>query len=204
MAAGVGNWDAFVRLGQWDIGTAPPMALGVGAAGAIRAVGEGAGGWSAGDAVMTHAVPVREQGAWSEQLIVDGELLAAKPDGVSWEEAAAFSVPALTAAQALEEVIVTDRGGPVLVNGAGGVTGGLIAALARLRGATVIATAGPASVERLVRLGVDKVLDYHDADWPRAVRMLTGGAGVPSAVNAARGGESATLSAVTGGGRLAP
>jgi NADPH:quinone reductase-like Zn-dependent oxidoreductase len=52
MAAGVGNGDEFVRLGQWDIGTAPPMALGVEAAGAIRAVGESVGRWSVGDAVV--------------------------------------------------------------------------------------------------------------------------------------------------------
>ena len=102
MAAGVGNWDEFVRLGEWDIGVAPPMALGVEAAGVVRAVGERVHRWSAGDAVMTHGVPVREQGTWSEQLIVDSDLLALKPDAVSWEESAAFSVPGLTAAQALE------------------------------------------------------------------------------------------------------
>jgi NADPH:quinone reductase-like Zn-dependent oxidoreductase len=202
-AAGVGNWDEFVRLGQWDIGTTPPMALGVEAAGVVSAVGDGVDQWSVGDAVMTHGVPVREQGAWSQQLIADGELLGPKPDGVPWEEAAAFSVPALTAAQALGEVLAPDGGGSVLVNGAGGVTGGLVATLARLRGYPVIATAGPRSVERLRRLGIDQVLDYHDANWPRAVRELTEAAGVSAAVNAARGGEAATLSAVTDGGRFA-
>jgi len=203
MAAGVGNWDEFVRVGDWDIGRRPPMALGVEAAGVVTAIGGRNSRWAPGDAVMTHSVPVREQGAWSEQLIVDGDLLAPKPKDVPWEEAAAFPVPALTAAQALLEVITPDADGLVLVNGAGGVTGGLTAALAWLWGARVIATAGLASAERLHRLGVEAVYDYHDRDWPKAVRALTNGIGVPAAVNAARGGEPATLSAVAEGGRFA-
>jgi NADPH:quinone reductase-like Zn-dependent oxidoreductase len=203
MAAGVGNWDEFVRVGDWDIGPSPPMALGVEAAGVVTQTGARVSRWAPGEDVMTHTVPVREQGAWSEQLIVDGDLLAPKPKDVPWEEAAAFPVPALTAAQALQEVITPDEDGVVLVNGAGGVTGWLTAALAWLSGARVIATAGPASAERLHRLGVEAVYDYHDRDWPQAVRALTNGIGVPGAVNAARGGELATLSAVAERGRFA-
>ena len=37
-AAGVGNWEEFVRTGEWDVGRAPPMALGVEAAGTITAI----------------------------------------------------------------------------------------------------------------------------------------------------------------------
>ena len=203
MAAGVGNWDEFVRVGDWDIGRRPPMALGVEASGVVTKIGGHNSRWAPGDAVMTHAASVREQGAWSEQLIADGDLLAPKPTDVPWEEAAAFPVPALTAAQALLEVITPNADGLVLVNGAGGVTGGLTAALAWLWGARVIATAGPASAERLHKLGVEAVYDYRDRDWPQAVRALTNGIGVPAAVNAARGGEPATLSAVAEGGRLA-
>ena len=193
MAAGVGNWDEFVRVGDWDIGRSPPMALGVEAAGVVTAIGGRISRWRPGEEVITHAVPVREQGAWSEQLIADGNLLAPKPEDVPWGEAAAFPVPALTAAQALRKVITPDTDGLLLINGAGGVTGGLTAALARLWGARVIATAGPASAERLKRLGVETVYDYHDRDWPQAVRALTHGTGVPAAVNAASGGEPATL-----------
>jgi NADPH:quinone reductase-like Zn-dependent oxidoreductase len=39
MAAGVGNWDEFVRTGGWDVGARPPMALGVEAAGRVVAAG---------------------------------------------------------------------------------------------------------------------------------------------------------------------
>jgi NADPH:quinone reductase-like Zn-dependent oxidoreductase len=45
-AAGVGNWDDIVRVGDWDVGRTPPMALGVEAAGIIAALGPGRGGRS--------------------------------------------------------------------------------------------------------------------------------------------------------------
>jgi NADPH:quinone reductase-like Zn-dependent oxidoreductase len=203
-AAGVGNWDEFVRTGGWNVGSRPPMALGVEASGVITALGNDLTDWSVGDEVMTHPVPLRDQGAWSEQLIVGGHLLASKPELVSWEVAATFPVPALTASKALDEAIGPhaddDR---LLVHGAGGVTGGLVVQLARLRGISVIATAGPRSVDALTRLGVDAVLDYHDNRWPEVVRELTEGAGVTAAVNAARGQERRALSTVADGGRLA-
>jgi NADPH:quinone reductase-like Zn-dependent oxidoreductase len=202
-AAGVGNWDEFVRLGDWNIGRSPPMALGVEAAGVVTAVGGRIGRWAPGDNVLTHAVPVREQGAWSQQLIADGDLLAPRPDHVSWEEAAAFSVPALTAAQALREVIPPNSNGPLFINGAGGVTGGLIAALARLQGIRVIATAGPASAKRLEQLGLEAVYDYHNPDWVQAVLDVTQRAGVAAAINATPGGESKALSTVADRGRFA-
>ena len=62
MAAGVGDWDEFVRTGGWDVGARPPMALGVEAAGTVMAAGQAVSDWAPGDAVMTHPVPLRDQG----------------------------------------------------------------------------------------------------------------------------------------------
>jgi len=45
-ACGVGNWDEFARTGDWDLGTRPPMALGVEAAGLVAAVGDQVAGSS--------------------------------------------------------------------------------------------------------------------------------------------------------------
>jgi NADPH:quinone reductase-like Zn-dependent oxidoreductase len=203
-AAGVGNWDEFVRAGGWDVGARPPMALGVEASGVITALGDDVAEWSIGDEVMTHPVPLRDQGAWSEQLIAGSDVLASKPESVSWEEAAAFPVPALTAYQALAEALGPDaRNDRLLVHGAGGVTGRLVVELARLRGIAVIATAGPRSADALRSLGVDAVLDYHDDRWGQVVRELTQGAGVTAAVNAARGEERRVLATVADRGRLA-
>jgi NADPH:quinone reductase-like Zn-dependent oxidoreductase len=94
-------------------------------------------------------------------------------------------------------------GEQLLVNGASGATGGLLVALAVLHGAQVIATAGPASRQRVAALGADHVIDYHDPDWPSQVRALTGGRGVTAAANAAPAGSAAALRAVADDGRLA-
>ena len=102
-AAGVANWDEFVRTGGWDVGARPPMALGVEAAGTVLAVGHAVGDWAPGDEVMTHPVPLRDQGTWAPQLIAPAALLARKPPSATWEAAAAFPVPALTAEQVLGE-----------------------------------------------------------------------------------------------------
>ena len=164
MAAGVGNWDEFVRTGGWDVGASPPMALGVEAAGTVMAAGQAVSDWARGDAVMTHPVPLRDQGTWAPRLIVPAGLLARKPDGASWEAAAAFPVPALTAGQVLSDTLNVCAGEQLLVHGAGGITGGLLVALAALRGTQVIATAGPSSQQRVTALGARHVTDYHDHD----------------------------------------
>src|SRR5690349_21727300 len=202
-AAGVGNWDEFVRTGGWEVGARPPMALGVEAAGTVMAAGQAVSDWAPGDAVMTHPVPLRDQGTWAPRLIAPAGLLAPKPPGASWEAAAAFPVPALTAEQVLSDTLNVRAGEQPLVPGAGGVTGGLLVALAALRGAQVIATAGPSSRQRVTALGARHVIDYHDQDWPAQVRAVTANRGADAAANAAPGGAASAIEAVADGGRLA-
>jgi NADPH:quinone reductase-like Zn-dependent oxidoreductase len=203
-AAGVANWDEIVRVGDWDVGRRPPLALGVEAAGVVAAVGEDVTSLAPGDEVLTHPVPLRHQGAWAEWLVAPAGVVARKPAGVPWEVAAAFPVPALTADQALTEAASGAAGEWVLVHGAGGVTGGLVVQVAVARGATVAATAGPSSAARVRGYGAHLVLDYHDPDWPTRVRDASpGGRGVGAAVNAARSGAASALQAVADNGRLA-
>jgi NADPH:quinone reductase-like Zn-dependent oxidoreductase len=203
-AAGVGNWDEIVRVGDWDVGHRPPLALGVEAAGIVDTVGEDVTGLARGDEVLTHPLPLRYQGAWAEWLVAPVALVSRKPTVISWETAAAFPVPALTADQALQEAAPVPAGEWVLVHGAGGVTGGLAVQLATARGATVIATAGPSSAARVRGYGARLVLDYHDPDWPARVRDASpDGHGVTAAVNAVRGGAATALQAVARDGHLA-
>jgi NADPH:quinone reductase-like Zn-dependent oxidoreductase len=199
-AAGVGNWDEIVRIGAWDVGRRPPLALGVEAVGVVAAVGEDVTSLAPGDEVLTHPVPLRQQGAWAEWLVAPAAVVARKPAGVPWEVAAAFPVPALTADQALTEAASDPAGEWVLVHGAGGVA----VQLAVARGATVVATAGPSSAARVRGYGAHVVLDYHDPDWPSHMREESpGGLGVGAAVNAARAGAATALQAVADNGHLA-
>jgi len=201
-ACGVGNWDEFARTGGWDLGIRPPMALGVEAAGLVAAAGDQAGGIQAGDRVTVHSLPLREQGAWAEQFIAAARHVAAVPPGISFDAAAALPVPALTADQTIADALQVRAGQTVLVNGAGGVTGGMLVQLAAYRGATVIATAGASSAGRITAMGASTVLDYHQRDWPGQVRVLTSG-GVDAAANAVPSGSAEAVRAVRDGGRLA-
>jgi NADPH:quinone reductase-like Zn-dependent oxidoreductase len=200
-AAGVGNWDELVRIGSWQVGGPAPMALGTEATGTVAAAGSGVAELREGDEVMTHPLPLRRHGTWAEKVLAPAATLAPRPPAASWEACAAFPIPALTAAQALDEALGIESLGWVVVNGAGGVTGGLLVQLAAARGARVIATASAKKAERIRGYGAAEVLDYHD-DWPALVLEITSG-GAPRAVNAAPGQASTTLKAVAGGGRLA-
>jgi NADPH:quinone reductase-like Zn-dependent oxidoreductase len=202
-AAGVADWDEIVRTGGWDVGCSPPMALGVEAAGTVAAVGREVTDSAVGDEVITHPLPLRDQGTWAPELIAPATLLAPKPAGVSWEAAAVFPVPALTAEQVLGETLEVKAGDRLLVNGAGGVTGGLLVQLGALRGAEILATAGPRSHERVTALGARQAFDYHDEHWPERVLAITERSGVSAAVNAAPGGAADAIRAVADGGRLA-
>src|SRR6516164_4561108 len=172
-SAGVGNWDEIARTGGWDLGRQPPMALGVEAAGVLARAGAAA----------------------TDVAVV--------PDAVPFGVAGAFPVPALTADQTLRGALGAGPGATVLVNGASGVTGTLLVALATHLGAEVIATAGARGADRVFAAGAARVLDRRSPDWPGQVRALTGGRGADLAANAAPGGAALALGAVKDGGRLA-
>ena len=200
-AAGIGNWDDLVRAGAWDVGTVPPMALGVEAAGVIIAVGPGEARFAAGDEVLVHSVPLRHQGAWAERFLAPGGHVAAKPTGLDWAVAGALPVPALTASQVVAR-LGCGGGDEALVHGAGGVTGGLLVALAAAAGCRVVATCSPRAADRVRGYGASAVVDYHAADWPsRTLRAASGRFSV--AINAVRGGAPALLPLLADGGHLA-
>jgi threonine dehydrogenase-like Zn-dependent dehydrogenase len=120
------------------------------------------------------------------------------------EAAGALPVPALTADQALDAVTVRPDQ-TVLVHGAGGVTGGVLVALAARRGARVIATASRA--DRPLAMGAVQVLDYHEPDWPERVRAVRDGGRLATITAdlppAERGITLSDIVVVPDGGRLA-
>jgi len=191
-AAGVGNWDEIARNGGWDLGIVPPMALGVEASGIVIAVGSSVHRFAEADEVLTHPVPLRHQGAWADRLVAVEATVARKPPDMSWPTAALFPVPALTAGQVIHHWLQVQRGEPLLIHGAGGVTGGLLVAVA----------ASAQDRERIAAYGAQVVLDYHDTSWPAQARAIFGPHGAPAAVNAVRGGAARLIAMVADGGRL--
>ena len=143
--------------------SAPPLALGVEAAGVVRAIGAAVSRFRVGDEVLTHGVPLQRQGTWAEALLVPEGQAARKPAGMSFPVAGLFPVPALIADQVLSEAVALQRGERILIHGAGGVTGGVLVAVAADLGGWVIATAGPVSAARVRSYGASVVLDYHQS-----------------------------------------
>jgi NADPH:quinone reductase-like Zn-dependent oxidoreductase len=200
-AAGVANWDDLVRTGGWDVGITAPMALGVEAAGAVRQVGASVSRFKAGDDVLTHSAPLRHQGAWAELFVAPEAHVARKPVAMEMAVAGAFCVPALTAYQVLAASLEVQAGELVLIHGGGGVTGGMLAAVAAAMGARVIAVASARDEERLKRFGATAVLD-RASSWRQAAERLAG-SGFPAVVNAVRGATASVLPLVADNGRLA-
>ncbi len=144
-AAGVGNWDQVVRSGDWDVGRAPPLVLGVEASGVVLACGADVAQPRVGDAVLTHPLPLRDQGCWAERL------LARRPGGREtgvdrdFQRRRSFRCPGLTAYEVLVESVAIRAGESLFVHGAGGATGGTIVRTGLALGARVIASAGAAA-----------------------------------------------------------
>jgi NADPH:quinone reductase-like Zn-dependent oxidoreductase len=202
-AAGVGNWDELMRVGQWPSGLQPPHALGVEAAGVVAAVsGPDLEPWL-DRPVLTHTYPFRDGAAWAEHLIAPAGWIVEKPASLGWPEAAVFPVPALTTVQAVAALESTEGsivGSTVLVHGAGGVTGGWIAAALVDAGARVVATAG-SGASRLAAAGVSEIVDRRDREWGRAVQSAAGEP-IRLGVNATPGGAAAVRDLIAPGGRL--
>ncbi|MDO8863675.1 NAD(P)-dependent alcohol dehydrogenase [Haliea sp. E1-2-M8] len=90
---------------------------------------------------------------------------ALKPASLSFEEAAAMPVAAITALQALRDKARLQPGQHVLINGASGGVGSYAVQLAKAMGATVTAVCSGRNAELVRTLGADHVIDYTQEDY---------------------------------------
>lgn len=130
-----------------------PLRLGAEASGVVTEVGPDVSGWEEGDEVIAY----RASGAYASDLVVPGSALTAKPASLPWDEAAGLMLTGATAEHTLEATAVSD-GDTVLVHGGAGGVGQSAIQLAVLRGARVIATAGPANHDLIRSLGGEPVV----------------------------------------------
>lgn len=104
-------------------------------------------------------------GAFAD-YVVTKNAVAHKPQNLSFEEAAAVPIAALTALQALRDKGALQPGQRVLVNGASGGVGSFAVQLAKALGAGhVTAVCSTRNVERAASLGADRVIDYTREDY---------------------------------------
>ncbi len=182
VASGTNPVDAKLRQnGSWA-GLKPPVILGYDAAGIIEKVGEGVKYFHPGDEVYyTPNISGNQVGTYAEYNVVNESIVAQKPWGISFEEAAAIPLAGGTAWEAVIRRINIKPGETILIHGAAGGVGTFAVQFAKAAGAKVIATASQKHHETLAELGADVVIDYHDMDAAQVALDETDGIGVDAA-----------------------
>lgn len=132
---------------------------GVDVAGEIIKVGKRVTKFQPGDAVFGGG-----KGAFAEYACAPESKLAPKPEGVSFEQAAAVPIAGITALQALRAAHL-QAGQKVLINGASGGIGTFAVQIAKSFGAHVTGVCSTKNVELVRSLGADRVIDYSCEDF---------------------------------------
>lgn len=137
--------------------------LGVDLAGQVEAVGRNVTQFRPGDEVYGAS-----KGAFAEYVSSYGKSLVPKPANLTFEQAAAVPVAAITALQALRDKGQVQPGQKVLINGAAGGVGTFTVQIAKAFGAEVTGVCSTRNVEMVRSLGADRVIDYTREDFTRS------------------------------------
>jgi len=226
-AAGMNHLDTWVRRGLPGVTPPLPMVLGSDAAGLIEETGPGVTGLAAGDRVFVAPgfscgrcveccsgndplcrdygiLGEHRNGTQAEYVSLPAANVMPLPDGLSFEEGAAFPLVFLTAWHMLVGRARVRLGEDVLVQAGGGGVGTAAIQIARLHGARVFTTVGSDDKTLRVReLGAEAAINYRTADFLEEVRRLTGKRGVDVVIESI-GQETweRSLKALARGGRL--
>jgi NADPH:quinone reductase-like Zn-dependent oxidoreductase len=145
-----------MRLMGSGIGKPTDPFLGVDFAGVVESVGKSVTNFKPGDEVFGG-----RSGAFSEYVRVKADRnIVIKPPNISFEEAAAVPVAAITALQAVRDSGKAKAGEKVLINGASGGVGTFAVQIAKALGAEVTGVCSGRNVEMVKSLGAAHVIDY--------------------------------------------
>jgi NADPH:quinone reductase-like Zn-dependent oxidoreductase len=167
-AAGVNALDWHLVTGEPKImrvvgmGLRRPKRSGVGrdVAGVVEAVGDGVTRFQPGDEVFGWCA-----GAFAELVLTREDSLVSRPSNVTFEQAAAVPVAAITALQGLRDRGEVSQGDQVLITGASGGVGTFAVQLAKHLGAEVTAVCSTRNLELVRSIGADHVVDYTQEDF---------------------------------------
>jgi NADPH:quinone reductase-like Zn-dependent oxidoreductase len=140
--------------------------LGADLAGRVEAVGSSVTQFRPGDEVFGDNFG-NGLGAFAEYVCVSEERLALKPSRVSFEDAAAVPLAAMTALQGLQLGKI-QPGQKVLINGASGGVGTFAVQIAKALGAEVTGVCSTRNMEMVRSIGADHVIDYTQEDFTRS------------------------------------
>jgi NADPH:quinone reductase-like Zn-dependent oxidoreductase len=151
-----------IRLG---IGLRKPKdtRLGVDYAGTVEAIGKNVTEFKPGDEVFGG-----RGGAFAEYVCVrQNGMIARKPPGTTFEEAASVHIAGVTALQGLRDKGKVEAGQKVLINGASGGVGTFAVQIAKTMGAEVTGVCSTRNVELVKSLGADHIIDYTKEDFTK-------------------------------------
>ena len=161
VAAGVNPVDGMIRSGMFE--TKPYRnslrILGGDIAGVVEQVGSKITKFKTGDPVFAY-LSLENNGGYAQYALANEREAAPKPKSLTYVEAAAVPIVALTAWQALVDTAKLSAGQTVLIHGGSGGVGSFAIQIAKAHGAKVIATASTANQDSLKELGADTAVDY--------------------------------------------
>ncbi|TNF84667.1 NADP-dependent oxidoreductase [Pseudomonas sp. ICMP22404] len=146
-----------------------PYTPGVEVAGRVAAIGEKVTGFAIGDEVFGF---INIVGGYATEVVASADRLAHRPKRLSALHAGGVPAVALTAWQALHEHGQIKAGQRVLIHGAAGGVGSMAVQMARIAGATVIATASARNHDYLLKLGATQMIDYNQAAFEAAIEPV--------------------------------
>jgi len=182
VAVSVNPVDAKIRANGTWAGIPLPAVLGYDAAGVVEAVGEQVTEFRVGDEVFyTPQIHGNPHGTYAEFTVVPAGILARKPHGITFEEAAAIPLAGGTAWEAIVRRLQVKPGETVLITAAAGGVGSFAVQFARVAGARVIGMASERNHEFVRMVGADFVVDYHHEQAHQQILEYTGGKPVDAA-----------------------
>jgi NADPH:quinone reductase-like Zn-dependent oxidoreductase len=140
--------------------------LGVDIAGRVEAVGSGVSQFKPGDEVYANLLD-HGLGGFAEYVSVPVEVMSLKPANLSFEEAAAVPMAAVTALQGLRHHGEIQPEHKVLINGASGGVGSFAVQIAKSYGPEVTGVTSTGNLDLVRSLGADHVVDYTKTDFVR-------------------------------------
>jgi NADPH:quinone reductase-like Zn-dependent oxidoreductase len=153
-----------VRLMGGGLNKPKNTILGADIAGRVEAVGRNVKQFRPGDEVFGD-ISANGNGGFGEYVSVPESALALKPANLSFEEAAAVPMAAVTALQGLRDEGQIQPGQKVLIQGASGGVGTFAVQIAKSFGAEVTAVCSTRNLDQARSLGADHVIDYTQEDF---------------------------------------
>ncbi|HLO31172.1 MAG TPA: NAD(P)-dependent alcohol dehydrogenase, partial [Anaerolineales bacterium] len=157
----------FIRLMPGGLLRPKNKILGGDVAGRVEAVGGNLKLFEPGDEVFGYLPNSTGRGTFAEYVCANQNAITLKPVNLTFEQAAAVPIAALTALQALRDCGNIQAGQKVLINGASGGVGTFAVQIAKALGAEVTAVCSTRNLEMLRSLGEDHVIDYTREDFTR-------------------------------------